>query len=235
MTHSFVFAHTQVKVVIVCTSASELKGYKTGVWLEECAVPYYLFTSKGFQTILASTSGGEIPIDAASLKGDFFVPAAEKFMKDEDAQKKLLNSVAIKDIKFDDVDAIYLAGGHGVCVDFVGNKTLKAAIETVYKKGKIVAADCHGPIALAECCKADGKTPLVQGMTVTGFTDSEENAVALTEKVPFLIEAKFKEQGAKFEKGGDWTSHIRVDGNLYTGQNPASSEALAEAVAKALA
>jgi len=226
--------YAQVKVVIVCTSASDLKGYKTGVWLEECAAPYYLFTSKGFQTILASTAGGEIPIDATSLKGGAFVPVAEKFMKDEDAQKKLLNSIAIKDIKFDDVDAIYLAGGHGVCIDFIGNKTLKDAIETVYKRGKIVAADCHGPIALAECCKSDG-TPLVQGMTVTGFTDSEEAAVSLTDKVPFLIESRFKEQGAKFEKGDDWKSHIRVDGNLYTGQNPASSEALAEAVAKALA
>eukprot|EP00527_Entomoneis_sp_CCMP2396_P008846 CAMPEP_0198142218 /NCGR_PEP_ID=MMETSP1443-20131203/5077_1 /TAXON_ID=186043 /ORGANISM="Entomoneis sp., Strain CCMP2396" /LENGTH=224 /DNA_ID=CAMNT_0043805187 /DNA_START=134 /DNA_END=808 /DNA_ORIENTATION=+ len=223
-----------VKVVIVCTSADECMGHKTGLWLEEAAVPYYLFREKKFQVVLASIKGGEIPIDQSSLSGDFYVAAAKKFIEDEEAQKKINNSIALSDIDFTTVDAIYLSGGHGVCADYVGNETLKNAVETVYKAGKIVAADCHGPIGLAQCVKPDG-TPLVAGKKVTGFTNSEEAAVGMTDKVPFLIETKFKEQGAEFTAGPDWNPNICVDGNLYTGQNPQSSDELSLAVAKALA
>lgn len=211
-----------------------MQGHKTGVWIEEAAVPYYLFREKKFQVILASIKGGEIPIDAASMTGDAFVADAKKFMEDEEAKKKLENSVPLADIDFSTVDAIYLAGGHGTCVDFVADGYLKQAVEQLYAANKIVAADCHGPIGLVQCLKPD-KTHLVAGKTVTGFTNSEEDAVSLTSKVPFLIETKFKEQGAKFEAGDDWKSNICIDGNLYTGQNPASSEELAKAVAKALA
>jgi putative intracellular protease/amidase len=221
--------------VIVCTSASELNGHKTGVWVEECAVPYYLFREKGFQVVLASIQGGEIPIDQASLAGDAYVAAAKRLMEDDaDALGKLQNSIALSDIDFSTVDAIYLAGGHGTCVDFVADLNLKQAVETVYGSDKIVAADCHGPIGLAQCLKPD-KSPLVAGKTVTGFTNAEEDAVGLTSKVPFLIETKFIELGATFKAGDDWKPNICIDGNLFTGQNPASSEELAKAVAKALA
>lgn len=208
-------------------------GHKTGLWLEEAAVPYYLFREKKFQVVLASIKGGEIPIDQASLSGDFYVAAAKKFMEDEEAQGKLQKSVALADVDFSSVDAIYMAGGHGTCSDFVADLNLKKAVEQLYASGKIVAADCHGPIGLAQCVKPDG-TSLVAGKKVTGFTDSEEKAVGLTDKVPFLIEAKFKEQGANFVAAADWNPNICVDGNLYTGQNPQSSDLLSEAVAKAL-
>lgn len=132
-----------------------------------------------------------------------------------------------------DKQAIYLTGGHGTCIDFIDSKALKAAVETVYANDKIVAADCHGPVGLAGCNKPDG-TPLVAGKVVTGFTNSEEDAVQLTEKVPFLIETKFIEQGAKYEKGDDWAPKVCVDGKLVTGQNPASSEACAKEVCKLL-
>jgi putative intracellular protease/amidase len=155
-------------------------------------------------------------------------------MEDETAQNKLQNSIPLKDIDFSDVDAIYLAGGHGTCVDFIGNGQLKKIVETLYAGNKLVAADCHGPIALAECNGPDGK-PIVAGKKVTGFTDSEEDGVQLTSKVPFLIEKRFREQGANFVAGKDWTSNVCVDGKLFTGQNPQSSEALANEVAKALA
>ena len=209
-------------------------GHKTGLWLEEAAVPYYLFREKKFQVVLASIKGGEIPIDQASLSGDFYVAAAKKFMEDEEAQGKLQKSVALADIDFSTVDAIYMAGGHGTCSDFVADLNLKKAVEQLYASGKIVAADCHGPIGLAQCVKPDG-TSLVAGKKVTGFTDSEEKAVGLTDKVPFLIETKFKEQGANFVAADDWNPNICIDGNLYTGQNPQSSDMLSEAVAKALA
>jgi len=132
-----------------------------------------------------------------------------------------------------DFDAIYLPGGHGTCVDFIGNASVKSAIETMYRAGKVVATVCHGPISLVECTNEDG-TPLVQGKTVTGFSNSEEAAVGFTDAVPVLIETKFKEQGANFEKGDDWTSKVCVDGNLITGQNPQSSEEAAKAVLEVL-
>ena len=208
-------------------------GHKTGLWLEEAAVPYYLFREKGFQVVLASIKGGEIPIDQGSLTGDFYVPQSQKFMEDTDAQSKLQNSIPIADIDFTTVDAVYLAGGHGTCADFTSNKTLIDAIETLYKSSKIVSAVCHGVTGLVECKKPDGK-PLVEGLKVSAFSDSEEKAVGLSEKVPFLLETKIKELGAKYEVADDWNPKICIDGNLMTGQNPQSSELLAQAVAKAL-
>jgi putative intracellular protease/amidase len=133
----------------------------------------------------------------------------------------------------DSIDAIYLTGGHGVDVDYINNPVLKAAIEKLYASGKIVAADCHGPIGLVDCVKPDGSA-LAKDKMVTGFADSEEKAVQMDHLVPFLLETRFKEQGATYEKTEDWGVKVCVDGNLVTGQNPASSEECAKAVIKLL-
>lgn len=222
-----------VKVILLSTSASDLKGHPTGVWLEELAVPYYLFKEKGYQVILASPKGGAVPIDAGSMKGDFFTEPCKQFMADTTAQQAVENTHILATVDLRAVDAIYLAGGHGTCVDYIDNPALKKAIETLYATDKVVAADCHGPIALAECVGPDGE-PLVKGKKVTGFTDAEEDAVQLTSIVPFLIETKFKEQGALYEKADNWNPKVCVDGKLLTGQNPASSELLAKEVVKLL-
>lgn len=222
-----------VKVVLVCTNASELKGHPTGLWLEECASPYYAFLDMGYEVVLASPAGGAVPIDQSSLGEGFFTDASKKFMHDAAAVGALSHTKKLDDIDWTSVDAIYLTGGHGTCVDFVDNPTLKNAIETVYAAGKVVAADCHGPIGLAQCNKPDG-TPLVQDKVVTGFADSEEFAVQLQGIVPFLVETRFKELGAKYEKADDWHPKACTDGNLVTGQNPQSSDACAEAVIKIL-
>jgi putative intracellular protease/amidase len=220
---------------MIPTSACDLKGTETGLWLEEFAAPYYLFKEKGFDIVVASPAGGPIPFDKGSMTEGFFTDASKKLLHDADAMSALSHSIKLESLVFPgDVDAIYMPGGHGACVDYVDNPTLKTVIETMYNAGKLVTAVCHGPICLAECTKADGKTPLVQGLTVTGFTDSEEAAVQKTDLVPYLIEARFKEQGAKFEKADDWNSKVCVDGNLITGQNPQSSEEAAVAVIKAL-
>lgn len=158
-----------------------------------------------------------------------FTDAAKKFMHDPTAIGALSHSVALESIDFSDgsVDAIYLPGGHGTCVDFIGNPALKKAVEVMYAAGKIVAAVCHGPIGLCECTKPDG-SPLVQGLSVAGFSDSEEHAVQLQAIVPFLLESKLKELGAKYEKVEDWNSKVCVAGKLITGQNPQSSEEAAK-------
>jgi len=221
---------------LVCTSAVELQGHPTGLWIEELACPYYLFKEKGYEIVIASPAGGPVPIDAASLGEGFFTDEAKKFMHDGEAVGKLSHSVKVETIDFSagDIDAIVTAGGHGTVVDFNGNPALKSALETMYNNDKIVASICHGPNCLVDCMQADGKTPLVQGKTVTGFADSEEAAVQLDSKVPFLLESKLKELGANYVKADDWNSKCCVDGKLITGQNPQSSGAVAQAVIEVL-
>lgn len=213
-----------MKVVIVCTSATELNGHATGLWLEELAAPYYIFLGKGYEVVLASPKGGPIPIDAACLADGFFTDVAKKFLHDKTAVGSLSHSVALESIDFSSggVDAMYMTGGHGAVADFIENPTLRTAIETIYASGKVVAAVCHGVICLCECMEKDGTTPLVKGKKVTCFTNSEEEAVQLTKFVPFPIESRFVELGADFEKGSDWASKVCVDGNIVTGQNPQS-------------
>ncbi len=203
--------------------------------MEEFATPYYMFTDLGWDVTLASPKGGPIPLDKASLHEQFLTDSGKKFLFDFEAMGKLSHSKSLESIDFSHVDALYMAGGHGTCVDFINNPTLKHAIEKVYQAGKVVAADCHGPICLTDCTQADGKTPLVKGKVVTGFSNAEEEAVQLTKLVPFLIETKFIEQGAKYEKTETlWASKVCVDGNLVTGQNPGSSEECAKAVVSIL-
>lgn len=222
-----------VKVVIVCTSASELKGYATGVWMEEVAAPYYIFKEAGYEVSIASPAGGPVPIDGMSLAEDFFTAPGQKFMHDAAGIGALSHSVKIDAIDWSNVDCIFLAGGHGTCIDFIGNAALKTTLEKMYSSNKMVTAVCHGVIALCECNMSDG-APLVSGKTVTGFADTEEVAVNLQHLVPFLIESKLKELGANYEKADDWHSKICVDGHLVTGQNNNSSEEAAKMVVKML-
>jgi len=222
-----------MKVLLVATSASNLKGHDTGLWIEELASPYYTFQTAGYETIISSPAGGPIPIDSASLAEGFFTAPAKEFMHDATAIGKLCHSIKISDVDLSSVDAIFICGGHGTAVDFIDQPSLKSAIETIYNSDKVVASVCHGPICLVDCVKSDGY-PLVQGLTVTGFSNTEEEAVQLTSLVPFLLETKLMELGGKYEKADDWNSKVCVDGKLVTGQNPQSSEECAKAVVEIL-
>jgi len=219
------------QIVIVSTSAPFLEGHPTGLWLEELASPYYKFKAAGFDVVIASILGGPVPLDATALSGDFFTDDAKKFMHDGPAFGALSHSIPIASIDFSsaDIKAIFMCGGHGVEIDFIDNAALKAAIESLYASGKVVAAVCHGPVCLAQCNKPNGE-PLVKGLETTGFSNSEEDAVGLSSKCKWLIEDKFKELGASYVAEGDWSSHVKVAGNLITGQNPQSSAACADAV-----
>ena len=220
---------TMGKILILCTSAGSFTGGPTGLWLEELACPYYLFKEAGHEVTVTSVSGGAIPIDAGSMGAGFFTDACKKFLHDPEAVGALCHTLSITDCKASSYDVVYVAGGHGCCTDMADNNNLTSILEGVLASGKILAADCHGPMCLAAMKKPDG-SPLVAGLTVTGFSDSEEAAVGNTDKVPFLIEARFKELGANYVKGDDWNPKACEDGNLITGQNPQSSEACAKLV-----
>lgn len=225
-------------VLVLCTSSvGPVAGAPTGCWCEEVAAPYYAWREAGFNVTLASVAGGAIPWDAASTSGDFLTPDADKFMKDAEARALCAATPAAKDVLaggIDKYDAIFLPGGHGAVIDVAVNDDVKALLEAFWAAGKVCSAVCHGPVGFNRAVDAQG-APIVKGRRATGFTNSEEEAVGKTAAVPFLLESRLVELGARFEAAGDWASHVVVDGKLVTGQNPQSSRAVADAVAALLA
>ena len=224
-----------MKIALILTSHDQLgdTGHKTGFWLEEFAAPYYVFKDAGATLTLASPQGGQPPLDPASDKPDAQTDATRRFKQDPEAQRALAHTVKLGTIKAADFDAIFYPGGHGPLWDLAEDNDSIALIEKAYAAGKPVAVVCHAPGVLRHVKAANGE-PLVKGKPVTGFTNTEEAAVQLTEVVPFLVEDMLKENGGTYSKGADWQPYVVTAGNLITGQNPASSEPAAEEVLKQL-
>jgi putative intracellular protease/amidase len=220
-----------MKILLVLTSHDQLgnTGHKTGFWLEEFASPYYVFKDAGAQITLASPKGGQPPIDPKSDAPDAQTAATRRFAEDAEAQQLLANSLPLAQVRAEDFDALFYPGGHGPLWDLAEDASSIALIERFIALGKPVGAVCHAPGVLRHVKAADG-TPLVRGKRVTGFSNSEEDAVALTDVVPFLVEDMLKDHGGVYGRAADWHSHVEVDGLLVTGQNPASSDASAEAL-----
>lgn len=216
-------------ILFVLTSHSELgdTGVKTGFWIEEFASPYYFLKDKGFEITLASPKGGQPPIDPKSELPDFQTESTKRYYKDDNVKGLMSSTLELSTINHDDFDAIFYPGGHGPLWDLAIDKKSIDLIETFYKNNKPVAAVCHAPAVLKNTKNEDG-SPLVKGKKVTGFTNSEEAAVELTDVVPFLVEDMLKENGGIYSKGKDWSPHAVEDGLLITGQNPASAELVAE-------
>lgn len=224
-----------MKILMVLTSHDQLgnTGRKTGFWLEEFAAPYYVFKDAGAEITLASPKGGQPPLDPKSADKDFQTPATERFNSDTTAQAALAHTVPLRTVSAADYDAIFYPGGHGPLWDLAEDRDSIALIEAMYASRKPVAAVCHAPCVLRHARSSDG-TPLVKGKEVTGFANSEEDAVGLTEVVPFLVEDELRKAGGTYSKGADWQPHVVRADNLITGQNPASSEPAARAVLKLL-
>jgi len=224
-----------MKILMVLTSHDQLgsTGRKTGFWLEEFAAPYYVFKDSGAEITLASPKGGQPPLDPKSAEKDFQTAATERFNSDSEAQAALAHTVKLHEVSPAGYDALFYPGGHGPLWDLAEDKDSIALIEAMYAQGKPVSAVCHAPGVFRHAKTADG-SPLVQGKNVTGFSNSEEDAVGLTDVVPFLVEDELQKNGGNYFKGADWQSFSIHDGNLLTGQNPASSEAVAKAVLEQL-
>lgn len=220
-----------MKILMVLTSHDQLgdTGKKTGFWLEEFAAPYYVFKDAGAEITLASPAGGQPPLDPKSDAPDAQTESTERFKNDPEAQQALANTVTLTEVQADDFDGLFYPGGHGPLWDLAESRDSIALLEAFAQSGKPFGLVCHAPGVLRHVKAADG-TPLVKGRTVTGFTNSEEAAVQLTDVVPFLVEDELKKLGAHYEKGPDWGSYVVEDGNLVTGQNPASSEDAADAL-----
>ena len=224
-----------MRILMVLTSHDQLgnTGRKTGFWLEEFAAPYFVFKDAGVELTLASPKGGQPPIDPKSDLPENQTLAMTRFKQDQAAQKALAQTVRLADMKAEDFDTIFYPGGHGPMWDLVDNTDSIALIESFCNSGKPVAAVCHAPAVLHRVmCKG---APIVKGKRVTGFANTEEEAVQLTDIVPFLVEDELKRLGGLYEKAADWESFVIVDGLLITGQNPASSTAAAHALLKLVA
>ncbi|WP_201536304.1 type 1 glutamine amidotransferase domain-containing protein [Psychrobacter ciconiae] len=223
-----------MKVLMVLTSHERLAdtGKKTGFWLEEFAAPYYTFLDAGCDITLASPAGGQPPLDPKSDKPAAQTDATRRFKDDKDAQNKLDHTKKLAEVQASDFDAVFYPGGHGPLWDLAISLDSIALIEDFNAQQKPIAFVCHAPAALKNVKSGDDY--LVKAKKVTGFSNSEEKEVGLYDDVPFLLEDMLKDRGAHYDKGADWSSFVITDGNLVTGQNPASSEATAKALLKLL-
>jgi len=220
--------NTVQSILMIVTSFGEIEpGEPTGLWLEELAVPYMEFRSKGFKISVASIQGGKAPIDPRSK------PNPEQEEAWAEAIQALESTVSVESIEPSNFDAVFIPGGHGTMFDFPSSDDLHKALRAFAEQDKVIATMCHGPASLVGVTLADG-TPLVAGKTVTSFTNEEESAAGFKEKMPFLLEDRLRELGANFVEEPNWSNHVQVDGKLITGQNPQSSKGTALAVIDAL-
>lgn len=218
-----------MKVLMVLTSHDQLgnTGRKTGFWLEELAAPYYAFNDAGAEIVLASPLGGQPPLDPKSNEPMFQTPLTHRFEADAEATAQLARTVRLDNVSQADFDTVFYPGGHGPLWDLVEDQHSIALIESFIAANKPVALVCHAPGVLRDV-KAPNGRPLVEGKQVTGFTNTEEDGVGLTDVVPFLVEDMLIAKGGSYTKGADWGSYVVADGLLITGQNPASSAEAAE-------
>ena len=224
-----------MKVLIVLTSHDTLgnTGKKTGFWLEELAAPYYAFIDAGAEVTLVSPKGGQPPLDPKSNEKDAQTETTHRFEADASAMQALANTQKLSEISIADFDAVFYPGGHGPLWDLAEDQNSISLIEQALQADKPVALVCHAPGVLRHV-KGSDEQPIVRGKSVTGFSNTEESAVGLTEIVPFLVEDMLKENGGQYSKAEDWQVYVQQDGLLITGQNPASSAATAEALLKSL-
>ncbi|MCV9879348.1 type 1 glutamine amidotransferase domain-containing protein [Brenneria izbisi] len=225
-----------MKILMVLTSHDQLgdTGKKTGFWLEEFAAPYYAFKDAGAVITLASPQGGQPPLDPKSDEPDAQTEDTDRFKQDAEAQAALASTKRLSEVKEADFDAVFYPGGHGPLWDLAEDRHSIALIEAFSQAGKPIGVVCHAPGVLRHVRGADGDS-LVKGRKVTGFSNTEEDAVQLTNIVPFLVEDELKQKGGLYEKGADWQPYVVTDGLLVTGQNPASSAPVATELLKLLA
>lgn len=222
-------------ILFIVTSQALLgnTGEPTGVWLEELTTPYYMFKEAGYAVEIASVQGGEIPIDPRSLSDEDKPKSVVEYEGDEDLQKSLQNSVAANQVDPSRYAAVFFPGGHGTMFDFPDNGTLAGVINDVLARDGLIGAVCHGPAALVGVNGPDG-APIVKGKKISAFTNAEEDAVGLTEEMPFPLETRLRDLGAEIIKADNFEPQAVRDGNLVTGQNPPSSPEVARLMIEAL-
>ena len=222
------------KILAVVTSCQVMgnDNQKTGYELTELSRAYYVFQANGFEVDVASPMGGTPPVILDD--GDMGV-YDYAFLNDTIAQRKVNNSIAIKNVDPEDYRGVYFVGGKGAMFDFPNDIHIQSLVREHFQSGKVIGAVCHGPAALVNVRLDDG-SPLLSNKTISGFTNNEE--LFLTRNAPdifpFLLQDKLTERGADFDEGYMYLENVAWDGNLVTGQNPWSTWALAETMVSQL-
>ena len=226
--------NTRILMIVTSSSVMGTSGKPTGIWVEELAVPYYRFIDAGVAVEFASPTGGAVPLDAASLKPKGQNDAAvERFLADAQAQAKVRSTHVAAAVDAATFDALFFPGGHGTMWDLPADAGVTKAVEIAFAANKLIASVCHGAAGLVTALRPDGKS-IVLGKRINSFTDAEEEAVGLTNVVPFLLEKRLRELGAQFEGAANWQAFAVRDGQFVTGQNPQSSDLVATHVLAAL-
>nr|WP_047169524.1 type 1 glutamine amidotransferase domain-containing protein [Sphingomonas sp. Y57] len=225
------------KILFVLTSQADLggTGLKTGTWLEELASAWYGLADRGQDLTLASVAGGAAPLDPASLEAPWLTDAGTRFLNDPAASTALATTPRLADLDPRDFEAVYFVGGAGAAWDFPVDPAVKATVEAIDRKGGLVSAVCHGVLALTGADSAGGG-PLVAGRRVTAVSNVEEEMTTFDKVVPVLPETRLVDLGGIYAKAAEpFGGHVEVDGNIITGQNPASAPLVAAALLAALA
>jgi putative intracellular protease/amidase len=224
-----------MKILMVLTSNDKLGNLdeKTGFWLEEFAAPYYIFKDSGAEITLSSPLGGLPPLDPKSKAAEAQTDFTRRFMADSLAQAVLGSTHKLSEVDANNFDAVFYPGGHGLLWDLVKDENSIALIETLLCSGKPVVTVCHAPAVLHHTKSPEG-TPVVKGKGVTGFSNTEEDEVGLSNAVPFLVEDMLKKNGGAYSKAANWAPFVVADDLLITGQNAYSSELVAKALLEKL-
>lgn len=220
-------------ILIILTSHNQLGNSSrcTGFHYGEMAIPYCEFTGAGFEVTLASIQGGRPPYDPASFDGHIEdnPPSVIAFLSDDKAKKALSQTRAVSELRSEDYVAVFLPGGHGAMWDFPENPDLVRLISELFQANKPIGALCHGVAGLIGAKDRDGNS-IVKNRRINCFTNAEEVEIGLDNTVPFLLENCLCELGAKFECADKFEKCLVQDGNLITGQNPASAGLVARAL-----
>lgn len=223
------------KILVVVTNVSKYESAErpTGLWLGEAVHFVDVMEKAGYEIDYVSSKGGYTPIDPHSLENDFMTPTDWKYYTNKEFMNKLGNTLSVDEVNPSDYDVIYYTGGHGVIWDFPNDSKMQEVAKKIYENGGIVSAVCHGLAGLLNIKLSNGKN-LIDGVKITGFSNSEEVAVGLDKLVPFLTETELVNRGANYVKGADWSEFAVAENRVVTGQNPASGAAVAREVLKVI-
>ena len=223
-------ASKRVLTVLTSHDLMGVSGKKTGNWFDEVATPYYKFKEAGFDVTMASPKGGTAPVDPFSYDDLFMTENTHKFLKDEIAQRALANTLRFNDIDVGDYAGVFFPGGYGQLWDLASDSKVIRSIESWIESNTPIAMVCHAPAILRDAKKRNGE-PLVKGVNVTGFTDSEDEELDLSRHLLFSLEKALTTNGANFTRSNrNWSPNVVEDGALITGQNPASAAPIADAL-----
>lgn len=216
------------KRILMAVTSHDKKGstgVPTGAYVPEMAHPLAVFKDAGYEVELVSTRGGQVPLDGVDRSD----PVVAAFLDDPELARQLRESQASANIDASRYDAVFFAGGHGAMWDFPDAKGFTEAAARIYDAGGVVGAVCHGPAALVNLRLASGKL-LIEGKQVSAFTNAEEQAVKLDQVVPFLLQSRLEQLGARHEAAPNWQEKVVTSERLVTGQNPASAAGVAKAM-----